>query len=191
MNRGQAREAFAPRSGRNPGVPASRRRADDARVRSRERRVGRGRARSCLARAVTVTNVDTNAARSVVTDVQGFYRVPALEPGTYTVRTELSGFQTVENREVRLVGRGRSHAQRRAEGGRGGRGDDGRRPGRSDRAEQDEPDVGATTMRARSSSCRSRRTATSTTCRPAPNVVRAGGQGTSRPTGSARATTTT
>ena len=47
---------------------------------------------------VTVTNVDTNSTRSVVTDAQGFYRVPALEPGTYTVRTELSGFQTVENR---------------------------------------------------------------------------------------------
>ncbi len=55
---------------------------------------------------VTVTNVDTNATRSVVTDAQGFYRVPALEPGTYTVRTELSGFQTVENRELRLVAAG-------------------------------------------------------------------------------------
>jgi len=52
---------------------------------------------------VTVTHIDTNSTRSVVTDAQGFYRVPALEPGTYTVRTELSGFQTVENREVRLV----------------------------------------------------------------------------------------
>ena len=55
---------------------------------------------------VTVTNTDTNITRSVVTDAQGFYRVPALEPGTYTVRVELSGFQTVENREVRLVAAG-------------------------------------------------------------------------------------
>ena len=45
---------------------------------------------------VTVTNVATNISRSAVSDAQGFYRVPALEPGTYTVRTELSGFQTVE-----------------------------------------------------------------------------------------------
>ncbi len=32
--------------------------------------------------------------------------MPALEPGPYTVRVELSGFQTVENREVRLVAAG-------------------------------------------------------------------------------------
>ena len=53
--------------------------------------------------SVTATNVDTNISRSAVTDAQGFYRIPALEPGTYNVKTELSGFQTVENKEVRLV----------------------------------------------------------------------------------------
>jgi hypothetical protein len=52
---------------------------------------------------VTVTNNDTNQSRSAVSDANGFYRVPALEPGTYTVRSELSGFQTVELKEVRLV----------------------------------------------------------------------------------------
>jgi len=52
---------------------------------------------------VTVTKVDTNISRSAVSDAKGFYRVPALEPGTYTVRTELSGFQAVENHDVRLV----------------------------------------------------------------------------------------
>ncbi len=52
---------------------------------------------------VTVTNLDTNQSRSAVSDANGFYRVPALEPGTYKVRTELTGFQTVEKREVRLV----------------------------------------------------------------------------------------
>jgi carboxypeptidase family protein len=49
---------------------------------------------------VTVTNADTNQAKTAVTDAQGFYRVAALEPGRYTVRTELAGFSTVETREV-------------------------------------------------------------------------------------------
>jgi len=52
---------------------------------------------------VTATNVDTNISRTAVSDAQGFYRIPALEPGTYNVKTELSGFQSVENRDVRLV----------------------------------------------------------------------------------------
>ena len=49
---------------------------------------------------VTVTNVATNAAQVVVTDAEGFYRVPALEPGRYTVTTELASFRTVEQRGV-------------------------------------------------------------------------------------------
>ncbi len=49
---------------------------------------------------VTVTNVATNATVTVVTDGQGFYRAPALEPGTYTVVTELAGFSKIEQREV-------------------------------------------------------------------------------------------
>ena len=52
---------------------------------------------------VTVTNVATNSTRSTVSDAQGFYRVPALEPGTYNVKTDLSGFQSVENKDLRLV----------------------------------------------------------------------------------------
>ena len=49
---------------------------------------------------VTVTNTGTNQAKTAVTDAQGFYRVAGLEPGPYTVRTELAGFSTVETREV-------------------------------------------------------------------------------------------
>ena len=41
---------------------------------------------------VTVTSVDTNQVRTAVTDNNGFYRIGALEPGRYTVRTELPGF---------------------------------------------------------------------------------------------------
>jgi outer membrane receptor protein involved in Fe transport len=49
---------------------------------------------------VTVINVATNATQTVVTDGQGFYRVPALEPGRYTVHTELTSFRKVEQRDV-------------------------------------------------------------------------------------------
>lgn len=49
---------------------------------------------------VTVTNMGTNQSKTAVSDAQGFYRVGALEPGRYSVRTELSGFSTVENRDI-------------------------------------------------------------------------------------------
>ncbi len=50
--------------------------------------------------AVTATNVATNAAQPVVTDEQGFFRVPALEPGRYTVVIDLAGFRKVEYRDL-------------------------------------------------------------------------------------------
>jgi hypothetical protein len=50
--------------------------------------------------AVTITNVATNATREAVTDQIGFYRVGALEPGTYRVVTELAGFGAVENLDI-------------------------------------------------------------------------------------------
>jgi len=55
---------------------------------------------------VTATSVDTNIGRSSVTDAQGFYRIPALDPGTYTVKAELSGFNTVVYNDIRLVSSG-------------------------------------------------------------------------------------
>ncbi len=51
---------------------------------------------------VTATNVDTNIGRTSVSDAQGFYRIPALEPGVYLVKAELSGFQTTEYKNIRL-----------------------------------------------------------------------------------------
>jgi hypothetical protein len=51
---------------------------------------------------VTVTNVATNSVRIAVSDGQGFYRVPALDPGTYNVNAELTGFQAVEHRQIRV-----------------------------------------------------------------------------------------
>ena len=51
---------------------------------------------------VTVTNLDTNTVRVAVSDEQGYYRVQALEPGRYSVVSELQGFARVEQREVRV-----------------------------------------------------------------------------------------
>ena len=45
---------------------------------------------------VTVTNVDTGEAKTVVTDATGNYRAPLLSLGAYKVRVELSGFKAYE-----------------------------------------------------------------------------------------------
>ena len=42
---------------------------------------------------VTITNIDTNLTRSVLTDATGEYRFLSLPVGTYTVEAEVSGFQ--------------------------------------------------------------------------------------------------
>src|SRR5687767_410652 len=44
---------------------------------------------------LTITNVATGASRSVVTNEVGLYSVPALPPGTYTVKAEKTGFKSV------------------------------------------------------------------------------------------------
>src|SRR5580704_10821566 len=44
---------------------------------------------------VTITNTGTNDARTATTGTDGGYRVPALEPGLYTVRVEAGGFKTL------------------------------------------------------------------------------------------------
>ena len=50
--------------------------------------------------SIEVRNVDTGAARSLVTDEAGRYRALNLPPGPYRVRAELSGFRTVETAEI-------------------------------------------------------------------------------------------
>jgi hypothetical protein len=52
--------------------------------------------------AVTVTNTDTGAVRSVVTNDKGAYRALLLPLGTYKVTAELSGFKTFEQSGVAL-----------------------------------------------------------------------------------------
>ena len=55
--------------------------------------------------AVTAENVGTSAKRSTVTDETGSYSVQNLEPGTYTVKIELPGFQVTEFTSIVLTAR--------------------------------------------------------------------------------------
>ena len=51
---------------------------------------------------VTVTNQNTGVARTTVSNEEGVYFLPGLEPGVYTVQTELTGFQTSMRQDVNL-----------------------------------------------------------------------------------------
>jgi hypothetical protein len=51
---------------------------------------------------VTVTNLATNAQRVTQSDSDGRFSVPNLPPATYSVKIELSGFQTTELKELTL-----------------------------------------------------------------------------------------
>ncbi|MBI2219782.1 MAG: TonB-dependent receptor [Acidobacteria bacterium] len=52
---------------------------------------------------VTITNTDTGASRSVVTNESGVYRAPLLPLGTYKVAAELSGFKRFEQTGISLA----------------------------------------------------------------------------------------
>ncbi len=52
---------------------------------------------------VTVTNLDSGAARVVVTNERGFYRAPLLPLGPYRVAAELQGFKRFEQAGVNLA----------------------------------------------------------------------------------------
>lgn len=52
---------------------------------------------------VTVTNAATRVVRETVTNDAGIYSVPALQPGTYDLRAELSGFAPQERQGVTLL----------------------------------------------------------------------------------------
>ncbi|MGH9916355.1 MAG: carboxypeptidase-like regulatory domain-containing protein, partial [Pyrinomonadaceae bacterium] len=51
---------------------------------------------------VKIVNPSTNLSRDTTTNDQGIYRVAALDPGTYSVIIEKTGFQAVENRQVQV-----------------------------------------------------------------------------------------
>src|SRR6266446_3353380 len=49
---------------------------------------------------VTITNVNTNASRSAITNEAGVYSFPALPPGTYNLRVEKTGFKSANSNQV-------------------------------------------------------------------------------------------
>src|SRR6266576_1550508 len=50
---------------------------------------------------VTITSTASSLTkREATTDDQGFYRVGALDPGSYTVVVEKEGFERLENRDI-------------------------------------------------------------------------------------------
>ncbi len=52
---------------------------------------------------VTVSSPDTiGGARSTITDVEGKYRFPALQPGTYSIEASLQGFTSQRREAIRL-----------------------------------------------------------------------------------------
>jgi len=51
---------------------------------------------------VTATNVSTGVARTTVTNTEGQYSLPGLEPGTYELKTDLAGFAAGARENVRL-----------------------------------------------------------------------------------------
>ena len=105
--------------------------------------------------SVTITNEDTGIVRTVVTNAEGFYRLPALEPGGYTVTAELTGFRRLECKHVGQVTT--SEETINPELKVGGMTDTIVVEGReANRAQQDEPQPRHDRPRARSSSCRFR-----------------------------------
>jgi hypothetical protein len=50
--------------------------------------------------AVTLTNEATNISREVVTNDVGQYNFPAVPPGTYTLKSQISGFKTYESKGI-------------------------------------------------------------------------------------------
>jgi Carboxypeptidase regulatory-like domain/TonB dependent receptor len=52
---------------------------------------------------VTATNVNTGVVRTTVTNAEGIYFMPGLDPGVYEVKTELAGFATTAQDRVTLA----------------------------------------------------------------------------------------
>lgn len=53
---------------------------------------------------ITITNKATNVARTTVTNPEGTYSAPALQPGDYEVRAEVQGFRTLVRNATVLTG---------------------------------------------------------------------------------------
>jgi hypothetical protein len=53
--------------------------------------------------AVTLTNLQTNVSRDTTTSAEGFYRFDAVDPGTYSVKINSSGFSEVTKTNVPVL----------------------------------------------------------------------------------------
>ena len=49
---------------------------------------------------ITLTSVATNAVREVQTNSAGLYIIPAIPPGRYTLKAQISGFRAIERRDI-------------------------------------------------------------------------------------------
>ena len=52
---------------------------------------------------VTAININTKVTRITVTNAEGLYSLPGLEPGVYAIQAELSGFSNVTRTDVTLA----------------------------------------------------------------------------------------
>src|SRR5262245_12787300 len=51
---------------------------------------------------VTITNPETNFARTAISNDAGVYNLPGLQPGKYNMKVELPGFRTITQNDVEL-----------------------------------------------------------------------------------------
>src|SRR5215470_8630152 len=52
--------------------------------------------------SVTITNPETNFARTAISNEAGVYNLPGLQPGKYNIKVELPGFRTITQNDVEL-----------------------------------------------------------------------------------------
>src|SRR4051794_19513621 len=54
------------------------------------------------AATVVATNQDTNVAVRAVSNAEGNYQIPLLNPGVYTISVEMTGFKTFQRKNIEV-----------------------------------------------------------------------------------------
>ena len=54
---------------------------------------------------LTATNTGTGVTRTTVTNSDGLYTIPSLQPGVYNVKAEMTGFAASGKKGVTLAGK--------------------------------------------------------------------------------------